>query len=169
MEAVGLRWIELNLGAPHGREASAVRQVTAQDAVRNYVRTVRRAVSIPLAVKLGRLAMELCDGRADRITLAYLGALAERDTRLLTLAALNGAFQGRCDQPVNYVNAALIASERGIEVVEERRLDSRGYTNLLQVVVQANGEREWLTDIERSTVAGRHVFWTGIIRIQLAM
>lgn len=52
MEAVGLRWVELNLGAPHGREASAVRQVTAQEAVRNYVRTVRHAVSIPLAVKL---------------------------------------------------------------------------------------------------------------------
>jgi dihydropyrimidine dehydrogenase (NAD+) subunit PreA/dihydroorotate dehydrogenase (NAD+) catalytic subunit len=52
MESVGLRWIELNLGAPHGREASAVRQVTAQDTLRNYVRTVRRAVSIPLAVKL---------------------------------------------------------------------------------------------------------------------
>jgi dihydroorotate dehydrogenase len=52
MESVGLRWIELNLGAPHGREASAVRQVTAQQTLRNYVRTVRRAVSIPLAVKL---------------------------------------------------------------------------------------------------------------------
>ena len=38
---------------------------------------------VPLATKLGRLAMELAEGRADRITLAYLGALAERDTRLL--------------------------------------------------------------------------------------
>jgi len=52
MQTAGLRWIELNLGAPHGREASAVRQITAQDAVRNYVRTVRRAVTVPLAVKL---------------------------------------------------------------------------------------------------------------------
>jgi dihydropyrimidine dehydrogenase (NAD+) subunit PreA/dihydroorotate dehydrogenase (NAD+) catalytic subunit len=52
MEAAGLRWIELNLGAPHGREASAVRQVTAHDAVRDYVRKVRGAVSVPLAVKL---------------------------------------------------------------------------------------------------------------------
>ena len=111
---------------------------------------------IPLAVKLGRLAMELCDGRADRITLAYLGALAERDTRLLTLAALNGAFQGRCDQPVNYVNAALIASERGIEVGEERRLDSRGYTNLLQVVVQANGER---VAVEGTTIGRDDRLW----------
>lgn len=52
MEAAGLRWIELNLGAPHGREASAVRQVTAQNVVRNYVRTVRKAVSVPLTIKL---------------------------------------------------------------------------------------------------------------------
>jgi len=52
MQTAGLRWIELNLGAPHGREASAVRQITTQDAVRNYVRTVRHAVTVPLAVKL---------------------------------------------------------------------------------------------------------------------
>ena len=52
MEAIGLRWVELNLSAPHGREAKAVRQVTAQDAVRNYVREARQAISIPLAVKL---------------------------------------------------------------------------------------------------------------------
>jgi dihydroorotate dehydrogenase len=52
MEAAGLRWIELNLGAPHGREASAVRQITAQDVVRNYVRTARKAVSVPLTIKL---------------------------------------------------------------------------------------------------------------------
>ena len=32
---------------------------------------------IPLAAKLGRLAMELAEGRVDRFTLAYFGALAE--------------------------------------------------------------------------------------------
>lgn len=52
MQQAGLRWIELNLGAPHGRESTAVSQITARDAVRDYVRTVRRAVSVPLTVKL---------------------------------------------------------------------------------------------------------------------
>ena len=61
------------------------------------------------------------------------------DTRLLTVAALNGAFQGRTDQPVNYVNAPVIAAERGIEVVEEKRRSSRDYTNL--VAVSADGAR----------------------------
>ena len=55
---------------------------------------------IPLAAELGRLAMELADGRAERITLSYYGALAGYDTRLLTVAALNSAFQGRSEQPV---------------------------------------------------------------------
>jgi len=52
MQQAGLRWVELNLGAPHGRESAAVSQITARDAVRAYVRTVRRALSVPLAVKL---------------------------------------------------------------------------------------------------------------------
>ena len=95
---------------------------------------------IPLAAKLGRLAMELAGGRAEQITLSYYGALAGYDTRLLTVAALNGAFQGRAEQPVNYVNAPLIAAERGIEVLEERRRASRDFTNLVRVGVRANGE-----------------------------
>jgi D-3-phosphoglycerate dehydrogenase / 2-oxoglutarate reductase len=95
---------------------------------------------IPLASSLGRLAMELAGGRAERIELAYYGSLSGYDTRLLTVAALNGAFQGRSDQPVNYVNAPLIAAERGVEVVEERRRASRDFTNLVRVSVRANDD-----------------------------
>jgi D-3-phosphoglycerate dehydrogenase / 2-oxoglutarate reductase len=96
---------------------------------------------VPLAAKLGRLAMDLAEGRAERITLSYYGVLSGYDTRLLTVAALNGAFQGRSDQPVNYVNAPVIAAERGIEVAEERRRASRDFTNLVRVEIASNGER----------------------------
>ncbi|GHF50092.1 dihydroorotate dehydrogenase [Amycolatopsis bartoniae] len=44
--------VELNVGAPHGREARAVRQLTEVDAVHDAVRTVRAAVDVPLFVKL---------------------------------------------------------------------------------------------------------------------
>ena len=89
---------------------------------------------VPLAAKLGRLAMELARGprRADH-ALVLRRRSPSYDTRLLTVAALNGAFQGRTDQPVNYVNAPLVAAERGIEVVEERRRASRDFTNLVRV------------------------------------
>jgi D-3-phosphoglycerate dehydrogenase len=95
---------------------------------------------IPLAAQLGRLAIELAGGRAERIELTYYGNLSDYDTRLLTAAALNGAFQGRFDQPVNYVNAPLLVEERGIEVVEQRRRASRDFTNLVRVGVTADGD-----------------------------
>ena len=88
---------------------------------------------VPLAASLGRLALELVRGEVTKIGIEYYGDLAEHDTRLLTVAALNGAFRGRVDQLVNYVNAPHIAAERGIEVVEERRRTSRDFTNLIAV------------------------------------
>jgi D-3-phosphoglycerate dehydrogenase len=88
---------------------------------------------VPLAASLGRLALELARGEPGKIVLEYYGELAEHDTRLLTVAALNGAFRGRVDQPVNYVNAPMIAAERGIDVVEEKRRSSRDFTNLIAV------------------------------------
>jgi D-3-phosphoglycerate dehydrogenase / 2-oxoglutarate reductase len=96
---------------------------------------------IPLAAKLGRLAMELAAGKADEVTVTTYGGLADYDTRLLTVAALNGLFQGRADRPVNYVNAPLIARERGIQVKEERSQSARDYTNLLRVEIRNGGEQ----------------------------
>lgn len=95
---------------------------------------------VGLASKLGVLAMELSSGRADRIVVSYHGRLADHDTRLLTVAALNGAFQGRTESPVNYVNAPVVAAERGIAVEEVKQRSSPDYTSLVGVTVQANGD-----------------------------
>ena len=107
---------------------------------------------VPLAASLGRLALELARGEPSRIGLEYFGDLAEHDTRLLTVAALNGAFRGRVDQPVNYVNAPHIAAERGIEVVEERRRTSRDFTNL--IAVSAGDVR-----VAGTTIGNAHQQW----------
>src|SRR5262249_60216872 len=84
-------------------------------------------------------AAQLAGGDMGRMVVGAEGELADYDTRLLTVAALNGAFQGRTDQPVNYVNAPIIAADRGVEVVEETRRTSRDYKNL--VAVSADGRR----------------------------
>jgi D-3-phosphoglycerate dehydrogenase len=108
---------------------------------------------IPLAAKLGRLAMELAGGDVRKLEIEVFGELAEYDTRLLTVAALNGAFQGHTDQAVNYVNAPVVAADRGIEVVEGKRRSSRDFTSLVAVSaddVQVAGtaigtdDRQWL-------------------------
>jgi D-3-phosphoglycerate dehydrogenase / 2-oxoglutarate reductase len=108
---------------------------------------------IPLAAKLGRFAMELAGGDVRKLQIEVYGELAEYDTRLLTVAALNGAFQGHVDQPVNYVNAPVVAADRGVEVIEEKRRSSRDFTNLIAVSADevrvagttiGNDHRHWL-------------------------
>jgi D-3-phosphoglycerate dehydrogenase len=101
---------------------------------------------IPLASLLGRVAVALAAGPPQRIVVAAHGPLSEYDTRLLTAAALNGAFQDRVDQIVNVVNAPFIAAERGIEVVEEQIRASRDYTNTVEVTI--------VSDEEEATVSG---------------
>ncbi len=95
---------------------------------------------IPLASQLGRIAVGLAAGAPHQITVAAHGPLSEYDTRLLTAAALNGAFQDRVDQVVNVVNATVIAAERGIAVVEERNRASQDYTNTVEVRLRSDGD-----------------------------
>ena len=111
---------------------------------------------VPLAAKLGRLAMELAEGRADEIVVTAYGGLADYDTRLLSVSALNGAFQGRADRPVNYVNAPLIAQERGIEVREERSQSARDFTNLLRVAIRSGDE---LVRVAGTTIGRENRQW----------
>ena len=108
---------------------------------------------IPLAAKLGRLAAALARGSPRRIVVAAHGPLSEYDTRLLTVAALNGAFQDHVDQVVNYVNAPVIAAERGIEVSEQRHAGSHHYTNLVRVRVEAEDED---SEVSGTTVGPEH-------------
>ena len=108
---------------------------------------------VPLAAKLGRLAMALAGAWPSRVTVAAHGPLSEHDTRILTVAALNGAFQGRVDETVNEVNAPVIAAERGIEVSEQRFAAAQHYTNLVRVVVTAGGEE---FDVAGTTVGPEH-------------
>jgi D-3-phosphoglycerate dehydrogenase len=97
---------------------------------------------LPLATKLGRLAMELAEGSSvERIEAAFMGRIAEFDTRLLTLAVIQGALQGRTEEQVNLVNAPSMAEERGIVVEEKTVSEAQDFNELIRVTVIAGGER----------------------------
>jgi D-3-phosphoglycerate dehydrogenase / 2-oxoglutarate reductase len=97
---------------------------------------------LPLASKLGRLAMGLAEGSSvERIEAAFLGKIAEFDTRLLTLAVIRGALQGRSEQEVNLVNAPTIAHQRGIVVEEKTVSEAEDFNELIRVSILAGGER----------------------------
>jgi D-3-phosphoglycerate dehydrogenase / 2-oxoglutarate reductase len=71
---------------------------------------------LPLAEKLGRIFTALAGGVASRLEVVARGEIASRDVRVLQLAALKGIFANVVEDAVTYVNAPLLAAERGVEV-----------------------------------------------------
>jgi D-3-phosphoglycerate dehydrogenase len=95
---------------------------------------------LPLAKNLGRLAMELAEGSSvERIEAAFMGRIADFDTRLLTLAVIGGALGGRTEEEVNLVNAPSMAEERGIVIEEKSVSEAQDFNELIRVTVIAGG------------------------------
>ena len=86
--------------------------------------------------------MALAEGTSvDGIEVEYLGRIAERDTRLLTVQVLKGVLTGHIEEEVNDVNAPSLAEERGIAVAETSARQARDFTDLVRVTVVSGGER----------------------------
>jgi len=97
---------------------------------------------LPLAGQLGRIATALAEGTSvDALEVAYLGRVAERDTRLLTVQVLKGVLAGRTEEPVNDVNAPALAEERGIAVTETSTDRARDFTDLIRVTLVSGEDR----------------------------
>jgi D-3-phosphoglycerate dehydrogenase len=97
---------------------------------------------VPLCRALGRIAIALSEGSSvDRVQTEFLGRVAERDTRLLSIQALLGVLSGHTEEEVNEVNAPAIAEERGIELGEAKRTGARDYTDLIRVTVISGDQR----------------------------
>ena len=105
---------------PYAVNVSAGAEVT--EVVRPYV---------PLAERLGVLVAGLAEGGVRSMVASYLGRIAESDTRVLTLAILKGILSRSVHEPVSFVNAPMLAKERGLTVSEMRSTVSQDYVSLI--------------------------------------
>ncbi len=118
--------------------------------------TVRNAVNVPsvpadqlptlspyinLAERMGLFIGQLAEGGLTRITVEYSGEAAGLKQDPITLAALKGVLTPTLQENVNYVNAPLIAKDRGIEVKVSTSRDTTEYTSLITLRLQT-GTRE---------------------------
>lgn len=103
------------------------------DAVNVQGGTVHEDVKpgLPLAEKLGRIFTALAGGMAARIDVEVRGEIAAHDVRVLQLAALKGVFADVVEDPVTYVNAPLLAADRGVEVSLVTKAESPDWRNLV--------------------------------------
>jgi D-3-phosphoglycerate dehydrogenase len=88
---------------------------------------------VPLAERLGGLAAGLAGTGVRNVVASYLGRIAEHDTRVLTLAMLKGILGRSVNEPVTFVNAPMLARDRGVAVSEMRSTVSQDYVSLISV------------------------------------
>ena len=89
--------------------------------------------SLPLTERLGRLFTALAGGVPASLTVEIKGEIAAYDVSVLQLAALRGVFTDVVEEQVTFVNAPLLAAERGVEVGLVTSQDSPDYRNVLTV------------------------------------
>ncbi len=90
-----------------------------------------------LSTKLGRLASALVGGAITSLEAEYHGEVADEDTRVVTLSALRGFLQPVVLEPVTFVNAPLLARDRGIEIGERKSSTPADYVSMLRLVATA--------------------------------
>lgn len=108
---------------------------------------------LPVCEKLGKLIVQIADGPVESFEITYGGGIARYDTRILTLAVLEGVLADKVEGPVNFVNVQAIAEERGISAKESKQPAAVDYLNLITVTTyDAKGE---LT-VSGTTLGPRH-------------
>ena len=102
---------------------------------------------IPLMEKLGQVFAGLADSPITAVEVEIRGEIVEFDVSVLKLAALKGLFTNIVSESVSYVNAPLLAEQRGISVRLITDAASDEYRNLLTV-------RGTLSDGRQLSVSG---------------
>jgi D-3-phosphoglycerate dehydrogenase len=88
---------------------------------------------IPLMEKLGQVFAGLADNSLASVDVIVRGELVEYDVSVLKLAALKGIFSNIVSEQVSYVNAPLLAEQRGVAVRLITDPVSEEYRNVLSI------------------------------------
>ncbi len=93
-----------------------------------------------LAEKLGQLFAQLSEGQLSAVQVIYNGEIAEYDTAPVKAALVKGLLESVCEEPINIVNAVVLAKARGLHIVEEKSAEPvENYTNLVTLSVPSVG------------------------------
>ncbi|MDY6864554.1 MAG: phosphoglycerate dehydrogenase [Halobacteriota archaeon] len=101
---------------------------------------------LSLAEKMGSLSAQLITGHINSVDICFHGDLAEKETGIITIAMLKGMLDPILGSNINFVNAPIVAKDRGIKVIESRTDMAEDFINLITTSIN--------TDKETKTIAG---------------
>jgi D-3-phosphoglycerate dehydrogenase / 2-oxoglutarate reductase len=88
---------------------------------------------LPLTEKLGRIFTALAGEVAQQVDVEVRGEISQYDVKVLELAAVKGVFTDVVEDSVTYVNAPLLAAERGTAVRLVVETESPDHRNLIMI------------------------------------
>jgi D-3-phosphoglycerate dehydrogenase len=96
---------------------------------------------LTLAEKLGKFEAQLVAGAIEEVSVEYSGEILNYNVAPITISLLKGLLTPILNESVNYINAPLVAKERGIRVVEARSSEVKDYTSMISVTVKTAKEK----------------------------
>ena len=95
---------------------------------------------INLCEKLGNFMGQTCKSGVKEIIVEYSGNVAESNVAPFTITALKGYLSPIMSAPVTYVNAPIIAEERGIKLIESKVSKDGEFSSLVSVFIKTDNE-----------------------------
>ena len=107
---------------------------------------------LTIADRMGCLQAQLINSPLKEVVIEYRGDFQGLDMSPVSIAVLKGLLSSAVKDDVNFVNANVIAKERGIKVLETYNSESEDYINLITVKAITTGA----TTIVAGTIFGKH-------------
>ena len=119
--------------------AKSVRLALAGELVPDAVNVKGGAIAdavrpmLPLTEALGQIASALAQAPIASVEAEVRGEVTEHDVKILELSALKGVFTPLSEESVSYVNAPLLAADRGVAASLVTDADAGDVRNLIRV------------------------------------
>jgi D-3-phosphoglycerate dehydrogenase len=95
---------------------------------------------LEVCTTIGNVASYMGEGQMTGLHIKYQGEISGYDTNALKAAILGGVLNRLTEERVNVVNANIIASRRGIKVIEQKETTCENYANLITIEVTTSSE-----------------------------
>ena len=151
------------LAVPHlGASTEEAQEQVALDAATQLVEAlrggeVRNAINAPgfdkalppelrayaeLARRIGTILTGISPGAIEKVEVVYRGLIAEMHLAPVTTHLLVGLLSPHMEQPVNVINAPILAEQRGIEINQVTSARIKEFASLMEVTVHTDqGQR----------------------------
>ncbi len=119
--------------------AKSVRLALAGELVPDAVNVQGGAIAdevrpyLSLTEQLGQIASALANAPVAAVEVEVRGEISELDVKILKLSALKGVFTPLSEEKVSYVNAPLIAADRGVAANLVTDADAGDHRNLIRI------------------------------------